>query len=234
MSPLVTCLCVTRDRPEWLRHAVQYFLNQDFSSAELLILTDADCPIERHDDIPRIRVINYLERPASLGTKRNIGCGLALGKYIAIWDDDDYHGPHRIKSQLNLLTRSQVAVTAYRTMLFTDMYKWWMYDGVIPMVGIGGSLLFEKAWWQRSPFEEVNIAEDNRFIRSAWMNRQLVTEPADDNMVATIHSRNTSVREVKPGGNYAEIAVSSVPCGLIDAFLAVEQANRAFNQAESL
>lgn len=228
--PLVTCLCVTRDRPEWLAGAVRYFLLQTFEDAELLIVADGTPVIDGGDD-PRIRVVNLPQRPATLGEKRNIGCEAAAGKVIAVWDDDDYHAPGRLRDQLLTLMRSGLAVTAYNKMKFTDGRDWFVYDGMIQSVGIGGSLCFTREFWRRNNFPLLNEAEDNALIRRAWEGREFVATQAcaenatagfedTDKMVATIHRGNTSVRDVRPGGNYRHIGQSDVSGGLLDALQA--------------
>jgi len=37
----------------------------------------------------------------TLGELRNYSISKASGTYICVWDDDDWHNPHRLKSQLH-------------------------------------------------------------------------------------------------------------------------------------
>lgn len=193
--PFVTCLCITRNRPNWLHLACDYFADQacylaierlNAFDTELLIVSDGERL--NADDYARvnarIRVINLASRPRTLGEKRNIGCALADGDIIAAWDDDDYSSPRRIWDQLTMMKRSGKSVIAYNRMKFTDGKDWWMYDGsMLPSVGIGGSLLFTKSWWSNNPFDRETgaddgyggfIAEDNDFIYRAFKRKQFI------------------------------------------------------------
>lgn len=232
MRPFVTCLCVTRNRPQWLQHAVEYFRRQTFTDAELLIVADGDEVKGLNDK--KIRVVNLRSRPGTLGEKRNLGCDIALGYVVAIWDDDDYHAPHRLEDQMVTMETMGRQVVAYNKMKFTDGHDWWLYDGVLPSVGIGGSLCFTQKFWIGHKFPELNEAEDNALIRDAWRAREFVAMPACDEkvaarleetdfMVATVHAGNTSTRDTRPGGNYAHIGTSGRPGGLVDAFSAAER-----------
>lgn len=219
MKPFITCLCVTRNRPDWLIAAVACFQARMFSDAELLIVADGDIVSDNFGD-SRVRVVNLPSRPKTLGDKRNIGCDLASGEVIAIWDDDDHHCPTRLSDQINTMVRSGLPVTAYNRMKFTDGINWWVYDGILQSVGIGGSLCFTKNFWAHNNFPSLNEAEDNEFIRMAWERREFIATPAcaensmagierRDKMHATIHPGNTSIRDVRPGSNYRLLGVSS-------------------------
>ena len=230
MKPLVTALCVTRDRPDWLNNAVRCFKLQTFTDSELLIVADG-APVKVEND-PRIRVVNLRSRPESLGEKRNIGCDIA-GYIIAIWDDDDYHSQGRLADQVATIARTTMPVTAYNKMKFTNGRDWWLYDGILPSVGIGGSLCFTREFWKRNQFPKINEGEDNSFIRAACRGKHFVATAAcgkdpkaeleeTDLMVATVNRGNTSARDVRPGGNYRHLGTSDVSRRLSDAFLAVK------------
>jgi glycosyltransferase involved in cell wall biosynthesis len=87
--PLVSCIMPTRNRPQFARQAVAYFLRQDYQQRELIVLDDGDDPVS--DLLPRDENIRYvrLRERSPLGTKRNIACELSRGELIAHWDDDD-------------------------------------------------------------------------------------------------------------------------------------------------
>ncbi len=58
MNPLVTCLCLTRNRRAWLPRAIGCFLAQTYEERELLIVDDGDEGVtDLVPDDPRIRVM---------------------------------------------------------------------------------------------------------------------------------------------------------------------------------
>ena len=97
--PLVSCICLTYNRPpahEWLvEEALKSFLVQDYPRKELIILSD--CPGQFLSfQSPDVLVVNVNRRFHSLGEKLNAAVGLARGDFIALWDDDDISLPWRI------------------------------------------------------------------------------------------------------------------------------------------
>src|SRR5690348_4458021 len=103
MLPLVTCLCLTRNRREWLPQAIVCFQLQTYEHRELLIVADGD---DVSDLVPqedsRIRLVCSGSR-LTIGAKRNYGCAHACGEIIAHWDDDDYSAQQRLTEQVALL-----------------------------------------------------------------------------------------------------------------------------------
>ncbi len=104
-EPLVSCLCVTRNRVRQLRRAVSCFLNQTYQNRELVVLYEADDPGTR-DYLatltePSIRPVEVPAAPRlRLGALRNLSLQASLGHYVAQWDDDDWHAPTRLESQV--------------------------------------------------------------------------------------------------------------------------------------
>lgn len=189
---MVTCLCITRNRREWLPQAIECFEQQTYEDRELLIVADGDSVhslIPAND--PRIRLV-YSDA-LRIGDKRNYGCALIRSELIAHWDDDDYSAPGRLTDQVERLQSSAKSVTGYHGMRFTDGKRWWRYRG--PDVS-GTSLCYRRDWWQAHPFASVQIGEDNLFAHEAAAGGQLVSAPAGEWMHASIHSGNTSQRHI--------------------------------------
>jgi glycosyltransferase involved in cell wall biosynthesis len=189
--PFVTCLCLTRNRRQWLPKAIECFRKQTYQHRELLIIADGEDVRDLVDD--SIRLI-HMDGPAEIGEKRNFGCSVSRGTLIAHWDDDDYSAPGRLHDQVTRYLETGKSVIGYRSMRFTDGKSWWMYDGATNYA-IGTSLMYEKSWWAANPFPAKHIGEDNDFVfRSASAGR-LVSTPAGDLMYATIHNGNTSPKD---------------------------------------
>lgn len=201
---LVTCLCVTRNRAEWLPSALNCFQRQTYSKLELLVIADG----ERIDDIfpatvLMIRII-HIEEGYTIGQKRNFGCSLARGEFIAHWDDDDHSMPDRIDRQVVLLEASKKSVTGFHSMEFKDTrdakefgqrssrYEW----RTTPDFALGTSLCYRKSYWKGNPFPPINDGEDTAFVKTARGKDELLAVESHGLMVGTIHDSNTHPRDM--------------------------------------
>ena|ERR1700677_4290988 len=199
-DPLVTCLCLTRNRREWLKKAIACFESQTYANRELLIIADAAPDVECIPLPENARV--FLSGPLNVGRKRNFGCALALGEIIAIWDDDDYSAPGRLAYQVAAMRGPGKQVTGFAHMKVTDGERWWQYRNKIP----GGlvlptSLCFTKAFWEGHHFEPIQCGQDEHFITQAVGKKQLASEPDLDLMYFTAHPGNTSPRQLPEKGS---------------------------------
>ena len=191
----MTCLCLTRNRLEWLPKAIECFQQQTYPHRELLILADG---LDVSHLVPpgdsRIRLVHLADR-LEIGVKRNHGCEQAAGDVITHFDDDDYSAPRRIADQIARLVESGKAVTGFHSMRFTDGANWWRYEGT-RNYAIGTSLCYRRDWWKAHRFPALQVGEDNAMVAEAYSAGQLVTADAQGLMYATIHAGNTSPRRM--------------------------------------
>ena len=94
MNPLVSCLCVTYNRPQLLKETLYFFLAQDYKNKELIIVNDQK-NVTYKSSQPQVKIYNFNNRFPSLGEKRNHAKKLANknAKYIFWIDDDDVYYP---------------------------------------------------------------------------------------------------------------------------------------------
>lgn len=209
-EPLVTAICLTRNRRQWLPLAIRYFQAQTYPSRELLILADGENVSDLIPDDPQIRLV---EVPIGLkiGAKRNLGCELARGEIICHWDDDDFSAPQRIAMQVARLLESGKSVAGYSPMYFQDSARvWWKCQAFGPRV-IGTSLMYRKGWWAARRFPDKQIGEENGFITEALYHKEIVSDEAGLLMAATIHDGNTSKRNLKSGMYVQAAGFAGVP-----------------------
>jgi glycosyltransferase involved in cell wall biosynthesis len=109
--PLVSVLCVTRNRPAFLRNALRLFRAQTWPRKELIVVDDSD-PGKRLD-LSRESDVRYerLTDRRTLGAKLNRACDLAQGEILAYQDDDDYYGPARLTAQVLPIAGGAATVT---------------------------------------------------------------------------------------------------------------------------
>ena len=194
-QPLVSCIMPTADRRRFVPLAIQNFLQQDYPNRELVILDDGKDSIA--DLLPsdgRVKYIRMAQRQ-TVGAKRNQCIRTGQGDLIVHWDDDDWVAPHRIRYQVEVMLREGAEVCGLRQMLFHDLStsKTWLYTYPPNLRTwlVGGSLLYTRSFWQRSPFPDVQVGEDSRFL---WKQThgKLAVLPDYRFYVAMIHSANTS------------------------------------------
>ncbi|MGD1097872.1 MAG: glycosyltransferase [Bryobacteraceae bacterium] len=199
----VSCIMPTYDRRRFIPAAIEYFLRQDYSDAELVIVDDGADPIA--DLVPDNGRIRYLRLPerTSVGAKRNLACEQARGEIIVHWDDDDWHAPHRIRYQVEALQQARLDVCGLRTLLFFDLNtgRAWKY-GYPPQLRFwisGSTLCYTRAFWAAHRFENINVSEDARFVWRGRPERMLVL-PKFDFHIGMIHSGNVSPKTTQ--GSY--------------------------------
>jgi hypothetical protein len=197
----VSCIMPTANRRDFVPRAVRCFLQQDYTDRELIVLDDGSDSVAdlMPPDDRRVVYIRLAQR-LPLGTKRNRCIAASHGELIMHWDDDDWHAPHRISLQVRQLEAHQAEVCGLRKLLFHEIatgavYLYEYSQNVRPWL-VGGSLLYTREFWSRSPFLAVDVGEDNRFL----FNRPSLRLANVDDLtcyVATIHPGNTSPRNTR-------------------------------------
>ena len=194
----------TARRRLFVPQAIRLFRRQDYANKELLIVDDGVESIEEivpRDD-PQVRYIR-LESGRTLGMKRNFCVEAASGNLIMHWDDDDWVSSHRISYQVEALTRAGAEICGVRQMIFYELAnaRTWLYEYPLdqrPWLA-GNSLLYTREFWQRSPFPDIQVASDTRFVWNQTMDRH-VAVPDYSFYVAMIHPDNTSPKNYR--GSY--------------------------------
>lgn len=198
--PLVSCVMPTFDRRSFVPQAVRYFLRQDYPAKELVVVDDGPEPVS---DLlpadPRI-VYHRLAAKMVLGAKRNLGCELARGSIVVHWDDDDWASPDRVSVQVAALTDSGADICGVASLLYYDPVRSSAWRFTWPegqrQWAAGPSLCFTRDLWRRSPFPDVPIGEDTRFVFSPAV-RRIADVRAAGCLVGIIHSRNTAPKTVR-------------------------------------
>jgi len=193
---LVSAIMPTRGRQAFAREALKCFFTQTWYDRELVIIDDADDP--SFPDGLDVFSVQYhrMATRLTVGAKRNVACSRAQGQIIAHWDDDDHSAPERLEDQVIRLLDSGKSVSGYSSMRFTDGEKWWQYTSFDKSYAVGTSLVYTRDYWQRHPFSQVQISEDNLFIMPARSASDIVTADAGPMQWARTHPGNTSPRQI--------------------------------------
>lgn len=219
-AELVSCIMPTRNRRAFVPRAIAQFLSQDHDNRELIVVDDGEDEIaDLLPDLPSIRY-HRAEGIHSIGAKRNLACEMARGTLIAHWDDDDWMAPQWLSSQVETLAASGADVCGLDRIYFYDPERrsaWrYVWDEDRPWV-CGGTLLYARDYWLRTPFAEINVGEDSAFVWSA-VSKTIAVNPRNQLYVGIIHDRNTSPKvttqrrwhEIRP--NFVE-SLMGIPAG---------------------
>jgi len=116
--PLISCICVTDNRIDFLKRAITCFDNQNYPNKELVI----SYPKSDHNtksflnELLKTSLINILrverDKEETIGNARNLAILKCHGDYICVWDDDDWYHPSRLSFQFNSMQTSGVGYNA--------------------------------------------------------------------------------------------------------------------------
>lgn len=123
MLPLISCICVTKNRPGRLKRAIALFDSQTYPEKELVVVCDADDVESQHivATAPTEAKLVLGAPSLSLGTLRNLGISRARGEFFCQWDDDDWYHQDRLSQQLAALREnSQEACVLTNWIIFDE------------------------------------------------------------------------------------------------------------------
>lgn len=201
--PLVTCIMPTTPaRDVFAKRAVELFVAQDYPRKEIVVVGDYDGmwwvggsgPYYMSDGVSKF----------SIGEKRNIACDYAQGDLIAHWDDDDWHSPRRLSTQIEAMREQGARLCGLDRLVFYNGEHAWLFQTPRKPWFAGGTLVYERSLWQEQPFLEVSDGEDTAFVDAAVSRGIKVATLTDESLyVAMLHDANTTKRDVsRLGGSY--------------------------------
>lgn len=129
ITPLISSICVTSNRPLLLQRAIACFERQGYPNKELVLSYPVSDGATRNivnqiEAISDIRIVR-IERPdqENLGTARNHAVEAASGEYVCIWDDDDWYNHDRIERQYDAIKNTIFKACAIMNILLYDYEK---------------------------------------------------------------------------------------------------------------
>ena len=184
----------TRDRRAHVAGAVAAFRAQTVADAELLILdAGEDMVADLAAGDPRIRYWRDEQVGRTVGSARNFLCGHAAGDVIIHWDDDDWHGPHRVAAQAAALGRARADICGMAVVPFLtdDGTAAWDYVWAAPRPWVyGASFAYRRDHWALHPFPDWQVGEDNAFVLDHP--GRVLAVPDADWLVCRVHAGNTA------------------------------------------
>jgi glycosyltransferase involved in cell wall biosynthesis len=160
----------TADRRWCIPLAIRQFRRQSLPEADVELVAVFDGPGSIYDVMPpddaRVRLVE-VPSGGSLGEKFNAGVANATGEYVALWADDDWHHPDRLKCALRELRYSGASVVGQRTALFYaladgDAYEYASPDATL----VGGTCMFRRALARQIKFPDRPSGVDTAWFRA--------------------------------------------------------------------
>ena len=195
-SLMVTCIMPTANRRKFIPTAIQYFISQDYPNKELIIIDDGSDPIE--DLVPLHKNISYFYSPIkeTIGEKRNFACKKAIGGIIVHWDDDDWYATNWLSYQVQILQNNNADICGLNQIQFYSILdnKYWMTKNMNSkkLWLSGATLAYHKTFWEKHPFNNLQIGEDDDFVRNNGA--KLFAHNYYQGFIAIIHPKNTSIK----------------------------------------
>lgn len=214
-TPLISCLTITRGRPDFLRRCLASFDRQTWSRKELVVVVDRRGDLDwvepffeehRRDDL-RWAVPPAVEH---LGRLRNISVEMARGDYVAIWDDDDWYHPARLEAQVRAALEEDVDACWLQ-----DALHYFKDSGELFVVrwplGLPPSLLCRRASMPR--YTEVLDPEKGQKGSDTLLQRELLESRS--NVLITespfLYSYIFHGENVWPRGHHVHLAFGTTP-----------------------
>jgi glycosyltransferase involved in cell wall biosynthesis len=194
---LVSCLCPTANRRQFIPRMLRCFKQQDYSNLELVIVDDGGESVADlvPSDDPRIRYVYELPRK-NHGEKMNRCMELATGEVCIVWDDDDWYAPDRVSRQVAPFADPNVLVTGTSRLYYyvhgtENAYRYQNWT-VLPWLG---AFALRRSVWEKQPFQNIPAGADCQMLRTIpqehWSDLNTL-----DLMVATIHPENASKKNL--------------------------------------
>jgi glycosyltransferase involved in cell wall biosynthesis len=234
-EPLVTAICLTKDRPKMLKRAVESFRSQTYRNKWLLVL-DGSGPTFREWrnnetyactagessigmlstrlGFARCRACTAGE--SSIGMLRNLANEMCLSSDIIVhWDDDDWSHPNRITEQVIALQHSGQDILAYDEILFwnAELGQAWIYKNRLARAG--STFCYWRRAWERRQFPDLprpergSQGEDHEW--SQYFNMQRIS--------------GAGWKSCKPGQDLEPRMICSIHSGNTTHYAPVESAN---------
>jgi glycosyltransferase involved in cell wall biosynthesis len=188
--------------------AVKCWQQQTYPFSELVVVVDGPETIPGggciRDLLPPDENIRYeyLEGQRTLGCKYNECIKLARHEWVALWADDDWHGPDRLERTAKLIA-PRIGVIGDWTFLQHELFedgitKYYIFPQRSPQYGyvISGTMAFRRSLGLAYPFEDLQKESDGFFVvklieESEYYGR-LYQEDGSHFYVAMIHGQNTA------------------------------------------
>lgn len=198
----------TKNRVRFLARSIDCFLKQDYPRKQLLICEEGSRSLNKTEYSKKMITYMWISGDGyfkSIGEKRNAMCASAADTdLIAHWDDDDWHSPQRLSTQIKQMRAEGSRLCGLDRLVFYNGQNAWLFKVPrIPPWLAGGTLIYERTLWQEQPFTEVSDGEDTAFVDTAFKRGVKISTVKDPSLyVAMLHDNNTTKRDTTKFGGF--------------------------------
>lgn len=194
--PLISCICITSNRPHLLQRAISCFKNQNYPKKELIVSYPENDFLTRNilDQIVTLHQVQIVrikrKKEDTLGSARNNAIHVANGEFICIWDDDDWHHSRRLSEQYSVIENSPFKASILMNVLMHDVKnKETYYSGYRDWEG---TLLCEKKTIIKTAYLNLPRGEDTYVLHYLLFSNVLFRIKEKPNLYIYIfHGNNT-------------------------------------------
>lgn len=200
MLKKISCVCITRNRPVYLKRAIECFKNQTYGNKEMVILYYGNDQETKEmalaNEDPEIHYHEYdPSEGLTLGYVRNRSLEYVTGEYVCVWDDDDWHHPNRLIKQYCHIISSQQPACTLRQLLVFDLEENKLVATCPRNEGWEGSLMCETEVMIKYQYGNLNISEDTHLCYQLSIRGLINTIDDPELYVYFFHIQNTSSRK---------------------------------------
>ncbi|MFT7660589.1 MAG: hypothetical protein ACI89S_001705 [Gammaproteobacteria bacterium] len=194
-QPLISCLCVTRNRVPQLPRAISCFQAQSYPVKELMVVCEADDSatidyLGGLDDDEIKHHIVPIEPKLNLGELRNLSIQIAGGQFVCQWDDDDWYHPERLAKQLASALRQNKAASILPRWLIHQQQSDKVFCSNVRLWE--GSLLCRKSALPATGAYDIRTkGEDSKLIETLFIQDQISIEDSPELYVYCLSGENT-------------------------------------------
>jgi len=196
--PLISCICITNNRPLLLKQAIKCFEDQNYVNKELVICYPQNdqhtkALIKQYESNDAVNIISVERDPEmTLGNARNHAIYKCHGDYVCMWDDDDWHHPSRLSFQFNSM---QTVGPGYQASILTRIF---LYDFTTHLGYLSfqyhwdGTLFCRKEMLLQNQYANRNKAEDSHVV--PFLHHRKMLSYIDESpflYIYTYHGNNT-------------------------------------------
>lgn len=121
MKPRVSIIIPFRDRTESVGKAVRSVLEQTYTDFEVILVDDGSTEdVTRYVAIPSARVRYVRQENTGVSAARNLGIGLAEGRYVAFLDSDDLFASNKLERQVSIMERNPDLLLSHTSYQYFD------------------------------------------------------------------------------------------------------------------
>jgi glycosyltransferase involved in cell wall biosynthesis len=193
--PLISCLCLTRKRPQLLDRAVRCFKAQTYPNKELLVMyADDDHATGDYIEQNRDDTITPLELSTSLqlnlGQLRNISIERCSGDYFCLWDDDDWYHNARLETQMHAVMQGHKPTCLLTFNLVFDAVADQAYVSILrPWEN---SILAKKSiYYEGHKYAEMEKGEDTALVLNLIRDNYIFPLVMPNLYIYVYHGQNT-------------------------------------------